>query len=656
MTSSSVQGFNPLWFWGVLRRRKWAMLAAFMSALVISIGAYLSAPRMYESSFEIQMLAESFPPELQRLLGPLLGERMKHLGTEMGVLQSYEVIGGALERAGLVSASTQAGDVAERIREIKQNISVGKVENANILTVSVKSADPEVAFRLADKLLEEYEHHSLAKERKADTEARARYEEILDATRREIEKYEASLEKVKELKKTEEEAEKFRKEAEECQKQIADELERLTKLRDELMVEYTSEWPLIQEVQTTIEGIQRVIACATQDELDQITDEELQKWVALRQKAISLSSSYEKKRKEANALRANLTGDESGKQALTFFESQLDSRRERERVLMKAISDLDIKMGKHSVKFAVLKRPHQPSKPISPDFLKHLMLGFLIGILLAASTAYFLEAIDPALQTPEQVQLYTRLEVLGSLPPMSPLARPAEQVHECPRLVFSPETADPVSADSYRMLKTAVQAFMGEERNMTLLCTSALPREGKSTVSINLGAAFAEAGQNTVVVDCNLRHPVLGHLLEGSHHPGVAEIVEKEMNWQDVRKPCRLERLWIIPAGSPANTSSVLLESQRFGVLMAELRANHDVVILDSPPTLLLTDALILCSRVQHALLVYSAGETNKLSFFRAITTLQKTKSTFISVVMNNKQPTTSSRKAYSYYTSKKGS
>ncbi len=273
-----------------------------------------------------------------------------------------------------------------------------------------------------------------------------------------------------------------------------------------------------------------------------------------------------------------------------------------------------------------------PESPLSPKPIRSGVLAAVAGLLVGLVLAAVREHLDDSIKTRADVG-----EALGGVPvlaaiPMAPARRSAE---EPGLMVMSPE-ATPAS-ESFRALRTSVQLLGVEHRLRTIQVTSPNEGEGKTTVVVNLAAVMAQAGERVVVVDCDLRKP-RGHLALGvARSPGITSILSGQVTLQEALQRVRIgeDEVAVLGAGPIAPNPSELLTSKRTSELLFDLQTDFDLLLIDSPPVLLATDATVLSAWVDATVLVVSAGSTTTRELQLTVETLKQVEAPVVGVVLN---------------------
>jgi len=287
---------------------------------------------------------------------------------------------------------------------------------------------------------------------------------------------------------------------------------------------------------------------------------------------------------------------------------------------------------------SVFRRADVPDldQPVRPRRVMNTLLAGAVGSMLAVGVAFLVEYMDDTIKTPEDVSRALGLDTLGVIGKFNKGAG---------ELITVGKPLSPIS-EAFRVLRTNIRFSSVDKPICTLLVTSAGPTEGKSTTAANLAAVMAQAGLKAIVVDADLRRPRL-HRVFGIHPRGglTGSLLEGSMDGR--LQPSQVEGLAVLPAGDRPPNPSELLGSRRLRELLGLLTQHVDMVVIDSPPVLPVTDAAVLAQSVDGVLLVIDAGETRRGIAQHAVESLRQVGANVIGVVLN-RVPT--GKGGYYYY------
>src|SRR5438094_5419767 len=222
------------------------------------------------------------------------------------------------------------------------------------------------------------------------------------------------------------------------------------------------------------------------------------------------------------------------------------------------------------------------------------------------------------------------------------------------QLILTDETLNTHFAEAYRALRANISFSSIDRQVKTIVVTSAAPREGKTTTVINLGIIMAQAGPRVLIVDADFRRPSLHHLFgflpNGKRVlPGLSNLIVGNSRLEDVLLPSGFARVWLVPAGIVPPNPNELLNSQRMKSVVEDLAEQADIVLFDSPPCLLYSDAYLLAPLTDGVLYVVRAGSQDKAAQRRVQRQLQQAKVRMLGVVFNDAE-TEEASSTYAYY------
>jgi tyrosine-protein kinase len=246
----------------------------------------------------------------------------------------------------------------------------------------------------------------------------------------------------------------------------------------------------------------------------------------------------------------------------------------------------------------VILPANAPTSPSSPDHVVNGGLGLFLGLVLGLLLAFVLDRLDERLRGREDLEEAIQAPVVGIVPHFDLWAK-----HERAMLVTIREPSGPAS-EAYRTLRTSVSAMARQGDIRTLLVTSALPGEGKSTTAANLSAALATAGERVLLVSADLRKPRVHEFFDLPNWKGVADVLQARSPVRRAIQSSGIPGLSVLTSGAPRPDGSELLHSPTLPEMLAELRTAFDLIVIDSTPVLGLADSLAVAQAVDGVLFV----------------------------------------------------
>jgi non-specific protein-tyrosine kinase len=272
-----------------------------------------------------------------------------------------------------------------------------------------------------------------------------------------------------------------------------------------------------------------------------------------------------------------------------------------------------------------------PLQPFAPSPIRNAVLAVILGLMLGVGVAFLIDHLDDSIKAKEDFErAVPGVGVLGLIPLVPDWKSKTES-----RIVSLSEPNSP-TAEAYRTLRTSVQ-FLGIDRQVRLVqVTSASAQEGKSTTLANLAVAFASSGLRTIAVCCDLRRPRLHEFFHVNNEVGFTSVLLGNVALSKALQPVRgQDRLFVLASGPLPPNPAELLSSSRTADLLRNLASQADIVLIDSPPVLPVTDALILSQRVDTTVLVSSARTTTRKAAARAVEMLHQVNAPLVGAVLN---------------------
>jgi len=292
----------------------------------------------------------------------------------------------------------------------------------------------------------------------------------------------------------------------------------------------------------------------------------------------------------------------------------------------------------------VLVTPAQtPMSPSSPKPVQDALLGLTAGFALGLGAAFLRDSLDDRLTSKEATEQAGGAPVLAMTPVVMSWRRQKLVV------VSASEPTSP-TAESYRSLRTSLLFARQERQLRSVLVTSPGVSEGKTSTLANLGVVFAQAGERVVLVSCDLRRPRIGDFFGLDEQIGMTCVLAGQRTLDETLLPVPgFDRLFLLPAGPVPPNPAELLNGARTREIIAHLESHFDLVLIDSPPVLPVTDAAILSQHADATLLLAAAGQTRRADLHRATEKLGQVGATILGIVLNKVTRQTGRYYGYGY-------
>ena len=301
---------------------------------------------------------------------------------------------------------------------------------------------------------------------------------------------------------------------------------------------------------------------------------------------------------------------------------------------------------KHSEATILLKMPRDPitlhetpkkaSKPVFPNFTMNLLLGAGVGLIFGIAIALLLEHLDTSVKSLEDVERYLQVPVLAVIP------KDVGVLHK--QSGMSPD------AEAYRILRTNIEFNRKNPDNNSITVVSGGAGEGKSTTLVNLAYVCAQGGYTTLMIDADLRRPRLHTFFDINNSVGLTNYLTTDLALEDVILQTPVDNLYFMPSGILPADAAGILNSRRMSELLQDVKQRFDLVLVDSPPILGVSDAAVLASEVDLTMVVVQHRKLPRNMLMRVKQAVENVGGQVIGVVLNNVDVRSDSQ--YQYYTS----
>ena len=354
-----------------------------------------------------------------------------------------------------------------------------------------------------------------------------------------------------------------------------------------------------------------------------------------------LSRALDQQKAEVNAMSEKMIQYNILKREAEANKSLYDS-------LQTKLKEAEISSGLKSSNIRIVDPAMIPSTPARPAKARNITLAFLVGLVGGIGLALLREYLDNTIKTPDDVESLARLPSLAVVPAFGEgtslakrtgyLRQGSNNGHEKRIELVAQHLPKSQMSEAFRALRTALLLSQPDHPPQVILVTSALPREGKTTAAANLAVTLAQLGDKTVLVDADLRKPGVGRLLNlgSGKYAGLSSYLAGVSSLDLVTVPHpAIPNLAAIPTGPLPPNPADLLSSHKLTEAIAELRTKFKFIVIDSPPIMAATDAVILSVQTDGVLLVVRSGETPKEAFTRTRDLLTSVKARLLGVVLN---------------------
>ncbi len=306
------------------------------------------------------------------------------------------------------------------------------------------------------------------------------------------------------------------------------------------------------------------------------------------------------------------------------------------------VTDLETPDGAAAspVKVTTVEAADLNETPVSPDAMRNLALGGVLGLLLGLGLALLRSRLDNTVKSAEEVRELAGVGVIGT-------------VLEDPRLAEEHLVADldehSISAEAYRAVRTNLQFLDVDNPPRVIVISSSIPGEGKSTLAVNLSVVLAQQGSRVMLIEADLRRPRITRYMGLISGAGLTNVLAGTAALHEVAQPWGDGKLTVLGAGPMPPNPSEMLGSAQMRSLLEELRDSHDFVVVDAPPLLPVTDAAVLSVLSDGCVVSTRFGVTRREELTESAAVLQRIDAKLLGVVLNRVPQSTGTSRGYGY-------
>lgn len=683
--------------WEIIKRRKWIIIQSFLIIALTSIIASFLITPVYEASGKVLIKTSDTASSLLTNLG--LGDISSILTGSETETETYIELATLEPVLSKVISKLQLRGSDENLLEpselLKSNIILStifpsphveltQVSDTDLFEIEAKSSDPEEAAMIANTLAEVYIEENLKQRNKEYRSARRFIENQIKGVKADYLQVLTEIKKFKLREKTvniEKETKVAIDNIAELMKEKEDNIIDISEIRvkiETLKVQLSrqsetvvsgsaiSENPQIEMLKRTISelGLQ-LTGALTEKRLDHpdvvALKQKLKKAKAELKSEIDFfqesSNDLQKLERELAASEVHLKGvnldiDKYLSLLYTipekaFAQSQLELKlsvsQELYSTLLEYLYEIGIAEAMTLSDISLVETAAVPDieKPMSPNKVLNGTIGCFLGLMFGFGLAFLMDYSDDTIKTHDEAKEHG-ITILGTVPKFKKVGSP---------LISQKDSKDPI-CESYRTVRNSLKFAALDKTVNSLLITSSIENEGKSTTTVNLGISISREGKEVLLIDTDLRRPALHEILGVSNSIGITTILTGEAKSEDTIKKIDIEGLSLLTSGPIPPDPGRMVESAKMRQLIKDLAQQFDTIILDSPPVLGSNDAIVMGGYVDSSILILESGKTSMRAFSQARELLKQANIEPIGTILNKARM---ERSGYYYYYYKSG-
>ncbi|TVR50525.1 MAG: polysaccharide biosynthesis tyrosine autokinase [Puniceicoccaceae bacterium] len=654
----------------ILRERIWYIIIIFLAVFSAALIYTLTRPKVYEAVASVEILRTSpVVLQVQDVLDPTI-RTTEDFNTQVRRMESISLIqrvasrltGEEMRRFMAPYETGDASDPVTPIEIIGQNRRIMPLRLSLVISVQYRHRDPVLAARVADLFVEEF----------INLNTQMRIQESLRAVEDLRDRAEQQRKVVEDL---ELRLQAFREDAnmislDQRRDIVTEKLKMLNMMLTEAAArrnEAAVRWNLVQQYReegrplTEISFIAnnpivndlRARLAAKEIEMAQLRDRyrdlhptmiearnsiqqtrtELNQ--AVEQAAARVHSEFQTAERSVAEARAALSNQESealnlGRLAVSY-DSLANEAQVNELIYQSIVArmrETTMTSTLESGNARVVDSAMVPLRPASPNVRLNLGLGLLGGLGLGLGVAFFIAILDDRVKSAFDIESVVGLPLIGLIPRLRKM-----EVHEKAQIVLNNE--DRQAVEAFRTLHSSLKLHDESKNAQALLITSTTPGEGKSFTATNLALTYAQHGEKTLLIDCDLRKPNIHQGLQLENDTGLIDFVRGNANFDALAKRSPHENLDVILTGGRAKQPSQILNSADFERFIAEARQRYQRIIIDTPPLAAVSDSLILLPLVDGALFTIQFNRVKRKAAQTVVRRLSETSVPVFGAILN---------------------
>ncbi|MFH1093662.1 MAG: polysaccharide biosynthesis tyrosine autokinase [Candidatus Omnitrophota bacterium] len=567
----------------IILRRRWVILTFFIVLLTTVIIGTLKQTPIYEATATL-MIERKSPrvisvQEVSQMGTSDYYDYKDYYETQYKLIKSRSLLTRVAELTGLSSEKDNHG--VEKLLEI---VNVIPIKSSQLVKISAEHSSADMAARISNTVAEEYIKQNLERNIGAANEAAQWLSERIDEQRQKLRDSEVTLQKYRE------------------------------KNNINILPEMTGD-DAVENIMAEYAKAQALFANYSQ----RYTDEHPE--------MVELNAQINSLKNKIQGLEDVNLGDAT--MEYRVLEREVQGNKRMYEILLTRAKEIDLSGDLKVNNLSIIDRAVVPDKPAKPNIMLNIMLALIVGSVGGIGLGFFIDYLDTTVKTPEDIKEALKAYFLGAIPEME-----EKDGLKRDKLVFYEPHS--IIAEIYRVVRTEICQLIADREDVkAILITSAEPQAGKTITASNLALTLAQRQSRVVLVDCDLRKPQMDKIYKLDKEPGVAEYLLGTIGLDSIIKDTEVENLKCVTSGKLPRNPAEIISIERMETLISELKSRFDFVIIDSPPVISVTDAVILANMADAFICIVRSGKALVKIALRVKEMLSRVKARDLGMILN---------------------
>ena len=675
-----------LWYWKVIRMRRWMVLTSILSMFLFVLIGTLKQRPVYRAAGSLEIeTPQASVSNLEDLFQAQANTPDSYLETQVKLLGSRLLTSRVVAQLDSQGIPSPGDSKAARLPhpDFQSQFSIELIPKTRLIQIALEDEDPQRAAKAVNLLMSDY-LTGIQKDRSMTAQSVSSWlEDQINDTKAKLEQANADLQKYEQEHQltyvganetdptqplqdelAHAEADRVEKESLDAEAQsgdtsvlqsplmakLSESQSGLTQQYAQLAAKYGPNFPRLQQVQEQLAEVNSSLT----SEQRRVAEQTHAEYKAAMQRESLVRQTLDKQQQLVSGTAQQILQDNILKREVDLNKQLYDS-------LLQRLEQAGMTSKLDTANARVIDAAKTPTAPVRPKVAQNLILGLVVGVILGVGLAFLFEHLEATFNSALEVETGLGLPLLGTLPAVS--LRRGPQIGEIPNrsgqgtgsakenwFRLDRDGSDNFElAEAIRNLRTSLLFAADRSKPRSILISSTVPSEGKTTICCNLSIALAQLGKRVLLIDGDLRRPSVQKYFSVVNDGGLVDYLQGAQDWLGIVTPSGVPGLNIITCGKIPRDPVELLSTDRMRDLILRCQAEYDFVLVDSPTLVNMADSRVLASYLDAVVLVVKASSTPRKLVHRALANVRSTSTRVIGVVLNQLD-IHDEKYAYSYY------